>query len=104
MDSNAKTKKEKVPREKCTTCKKKNKITTLPAPVDELYIPDINEIKTAYFNLISMGGVKNEDKAQIDKVYEFLFQQKFDWGCRDCVSSQVIKFTNHMRYVLKAIR
>jgi hypothetical protein len=100
-----KVKKPRQKKETCHECKKKNKpITKLP-PVedDELYVPTVDEIRDAYFNLISMGGVKENNKEPIDKVFKFLFDEDFNWKCKSCVSSQVIKFTNHMRYVLKLL-
>ena len=102
-----KVKKTRTKKEGCSDCKKKNKpITTLP-PVefveDELYIPTTAEIKEAYFNLISMGGVKKQDKPHIEKVFYALFNEEFDWNCKSCVSSQVIRFTNLMRNTLKLL-
>lgn len=87
----------------CTSCKKKNKVTELQPLVDELYFPTITEIKEAYFNLINMKGVKETDKPQIDKVFKSLFDEDFLWKCNTCVTSQVIRFTNYMRFTLKAI-
>lgn len=104
MQTNERPKEEKAKKSTgCATCKKKNKITTLPLPIEELYVPTVEEIKEAYFELINMGGVLNHKKPFINKVYEALFDEEFDWKCKSCVSKQVVRFTNHMRFVLKLI-
>ena len=98
-----KSKEKKVP---CTTCKKKGKVTKLEVyeePIDLLDLPTLEDIKVAYAELTSFGGVKNEKKEQIQKIYKFLFNEDFDWNCRSCVSNQARKFHNHMKYNLKLI-
>ena len=74
----------------CSSCKKKAPITEL-APVVEDYIPFIptaEEIKLAYLEL---GRKDNEKREFINKVYRFLFNEDFDWGCRNCVNAQANK-------------
>jgi hypothetical protein len=90
----------------CTTCKKKGKVTKLEVmeePVSLFDIPSLEDIKLAYAELTSFGGVKKEKKEQIEKIYKFLFNEDFDWNCRSCISNQARKFHNHMKYNLKLI-
>ena len=104
METNDKPKKTKEKKSTgCSDCKKKNKITTLPPPIEELYIPTVSEIKEAYFELINGHGVKEDKKPFISKVYLAVFDEEFNWKCNDCVTSQVIRYTNYMRYILKAL-
>ena len=74
----------------CKGCKKKKVVEKLPEIVEE-YIPTIEEIKLAYAELTSYGGVKEDKMDFINKVYEALFNTKFDFGCRGCGNKEVIK-------------
>jgi hypothetical protein len=78
----------------CTSCKKKkNEVTELPPIIEEeLFIPTSSDIKLAYAELTSLLGVKEDKKEFIAKVYKFLFNEEFDWGCRSCVNKQVRRF------------
>lgn len=81
---------------KCTTCKKKPVVTTLPE-VEEINIfPTNQEIETAYANLTSYSGVREQDKQQIEYIYGMIFKESFEWNCSSCVSVQGRKFHNYM--------
>lgn len=80
---------------KCASCKKKKEVTKLPE-VEEIYIPSIEEIREAYFELTNMMGVKEEKKPFISKVYKAVFGVDMDWTCRGCGNKQAVKFTNYM--------
>jgi len=82
----------------CKSCKKKKPITELePIIEDDDYIPFIptmEEIKLAYVEL----GRKDDSKRQfINKVYQFLFNENFDWGCTSCVNSQARKLDIYIK-------
>jgi len=85
----------------CKSCKKKkDTVTQLPTATDDLFermfIPSIQDINLAYVEL----GSKNIDKDKKDfigKVYEFLFNEEFDWDCKICISTQSRKFYNYCK-------
>lgn len=78
----------------CSSCKKKkNEVTSLPPVVEEeVFIPTSSDIKLAYAELTSLLGVKDDKKEFISKVFKFLFNEDFDWGCRSCVNRQARRF------------
>lgn len=79
----------------CTSCKKKKNEVTKLEPViqeEEMFIPTSSDIKLAYAELTSLLGVKEDKKEFIQKVYQFLFNEPFDWGCRSCVNNQARRF------------
>jgi len=79
----------------CTSCKKKkNEVTELPPVIsdEERFIPTSADIKLAYAELTSLLGVKEDKKEYIAKVYKFLFNEDFDWGCTSCVNRQARRF------------
>ena len=79
----------------CTSCKKKkNEVTELPPVIQEedMFIPTSSDIKLAYAELTSLLGVKEDKKEFISKVFKFLFNEDFDWGCRSCVNKQARRF------------
>ena len=78
----------------CSSCKKKkNEVTSLPLVVEEeVFIPTSSDIKLAYAELTSLLGVKDDKKEFISKVFKFLFNEDFDWGCRSCVNRQARRF------------
>jgi hypothetical protein len=85
----------------CTSCKKKKEVVVekLPLPFEieeELFIPTQEDIKVAYSELTSILGVKDDKKEFIQKVYQFLFNEDFDWGCRSCVNKQARRFRIHL--------
>lgn len=79
----------------CTTCKKKKPVTKLE-PVIEEWAPTNDEIKLAYTELTSYGGVKEDKKDFINKVYNFLFGEDFNFNCSRCDKRQARKFTNYL--------
>jgi hypothetical protein len=84
----------------CKSCKKpKEVVEKLPLPFEieeELFIPTQEDIKVAYAELTSLLGVKEDKKEFIQKVYTFLFNEPFDWGCRSCVNNQARRFRLHL--------
>jgi hypothetical protein len=59
----------------CKTCKKKvvkELDLVIEEPID-LDIPTIDEIKIAYAELTSYGGIKPEKKEFIKKIYMYIF-------------------------------
>jgi len=82
----------------CTSCKKKPKdvvVENPPLPFEleeDIFIPTQDDIKVAYAELTSIIGVKEDKKEFIGKVYKFLFDEDFDWGCRSCVNKQARRF------------
>jgi len=83
----------------CTSCKKKKEeLNELPQLlVDETYIPTQQEIRLAYEELTSYGGVKEDKKEIINKVYMFLFGEEFLFNCGGCASNQANKFGNYIK-------
>lgn len=78
----------------CTDCKKKKVEVTKLEPVieEDMFIPTQEEIKLAYAELTSLLGVKDDKKEFIQKVYQFLFNEEFDFSCRNCVNKQARRF------------
>jgi hypothetical protein len=81
--SNGKTKKG------CTSCKKKKPMTELPPLMDDFAVIDMptpEEIRLAYLEL----GNKDINKVRplINKVYNALFNEDFNFGCTSCVNQQ----------------
>jgi hypothetical protein len=65
----------------------------LPFELEEdIFIPTQDDIKVAYAELTSIIGVKEDKKEFIGKVFQFLFNETFDWGCRSCVNKQARRF------------
>ena len=84
--SNGKTKKG------CTSCKKKKPMTELPPLMDDfevIYVPTPEEIRLAYLEL----GNKDINKVRplVNKVFNALFGEDFNFGCQSCVNQQVNK-------------
>lgn len=79
----------------CSDCKKKKVEVTKLEPIvqeEDMWIPTQEEIKVAYAELTSILGVKEDKKEFIQKVYTFLFNEPFDWGCKTCVNNQARRF------------
>lgn len=87
----------------CTSCKKKAQITELPKLEEEMFIPTVDDIKLAYAELTSHGGVKEDKKEFISKVYQYLFEEPYLFNCGGCGKTQARRFYNHMKNVLKLI-
>jgi hypothetical protein len=91
-------------RTKCTTCKKPKEVVVEKAPLPfelepEIYIPTVEDIKLAYAELTSFGGVKEDKKDFIQKVYQALFNEEFIFNCGGCGKGQVRKFTHHLNNI-----
>jgi hypothetical protein len=84
----------------CTSCKKKKEpLTFLPELVDEeMFIPSPEDIRLAY---IELGNRVLDKKDFINKVYNFLFNEDFNFGCRSCVNGQSRRLKNYIIEVLK---
>lgn len=83
----------------CSSCKKKKvEVNELPElQLDEMWIPTQQEIILAYEELTSYGGVKEDKKEMINKVYMFLFGEEFNFNCGGCASNQANKFGNYIK-------
>ena len=89
----------------CKSCKKKKEINEPLPPlefIDPLDIPTPEDMKLAYAELGSKE-LTEEKRIFINRVYSFLFNEDFDFGCRSCVNTQGRKFHNHLKYNLKLI-
>ena len=83
----------------CKSCKKKKPITELPQIIeDEVFIPTPEDIKLAY---IELGNRDQNKKEFINKVYQYVFDEPFDFGCTACMNVQVRKLKNYINEVLK---
>ena len=83
----------------CKSCKKKKPITELPQIIeDEVFIPTPEDIKLAY---IELGNRDQNKKEFINKVYQYVFDEPFDFGCTSCMNRQVRKLKNYITEVLK---
>jgi len=84
----------------CGSCKKKAATPiVLPELVeDELYIPTPDEIRLAY---IELGNRVQNKREQINKVYNFLFNEDFNFSCKSCVNAQARRLKNYIIEVLK---
>jgi hypothetical protein len=87
--SNGKTKKG------CTSCKKKKEPIVLPELMEEenIYIPTKEDIHLAY---VELGNRVDDKREFINKVYSFLFNEDFNFGCPSCVSVQARKLKNYI--------
>ena len=86
----------------CKTCKKPKEVVVenVPLPFElepEIYIPTVEDIKLAYAELTSHGGVQEDKKEFIQKVYQSLFNEEFIFNCGGCGKGQARKFTNHLK-------
>jgi hypothetical protein len=84
----------------CTSCKKKKPITELKPLVEDYipFIPTADEIRLAY---IELGNRDNSKHEFINKVYQFLFNEDFNFGCTSCMNVQVRKLKNYINDELK---
>ena len=85
----------------CKSCKK-NKEVFVEKPVlieEEIKIePQPDQILQAY---IMLGSPKEEEKPFINWVYKSLFNEDFEFGCRDCVHKQGVILKNYIIHTLK---
>ena len=86
---------EPIKKKKCTSCKKKKEpITLLPELIQEdIFIPSIEDIRTAY---IELGRKDNTKREFINQVYNFLFNEDFNFNCQSCVNVQARKLKNYL--------
>ncbi len=91
--------KPKEKKKKCTTCKKKV-IKELDPIIEEIYIPTVDEVKLAYYELTDMSGVKEEKKPFISQVYKSIFNEELDFGCGSCASIQARKLQAYITNTL----
>ena len=84
----------------CKSCKKPKEINEkLPLPFElDMYLPTVEDIKTAY---VMLSNLKEEEKPFIQKVYNALFNEEFDFGCRSCVHTQTRILQNYIKDTLK---
>ena len=92
------------PKRGCKSCKKPKEVVVekLPLPFEleeEIYIPTKDDIVLAYAELTSQGGVKEDKKELIQKVYQALFNEEFIFNCNGCGKSQARRFTFHMKNI-----
>jgi hypothetical protein len=82
----------------CHNCKKKDvEVKAEPLLITEdMWIPTQEEIKLAYAELTSFGGVKEDKKELIANVYRFIFDEDFDFNCKSCVSKQARRFNYYL--------
>ena len=85
----------------CTSCKKKKEPIVLPELIeDDIYIPTPDDIRLAY---VELGNRVLDKKEFINKVYNFLFNEDFNFGCRSCVNGQARKLKNYIETNLKTV-
>ena len=88
----------------CKTCKKPKPVEKLD-PVEEIQLdldlPTLDEVKLAYYELTSFGGVKEDKKEMIKNIYKTIFNEEFDFNCSSCVSKQARKFHNYLTIKMK---
>ena len=84
-----------VKRKRCTDCKKKKQtITELPPPIEEdMFIPSQSDIYLAY---VELGNRDLKKREFINKVYRFIFNEEFDFGCTSCVNVQTRKLKDYI--------
>jgi len=89
----------------CGNCKKEKEVmVTTPPPLPyeytvDIFVPTKEQIKEAYAELTSYGGVKEDKKEFINKVYKFLFDEDFKFNCRGCDKRQARRFTNYINSI-----
>jgi hypothetical protein len=85
----------------CKDCKKPKEVVVekVPLPFElEIYIPSVEEIKTAY---VMLSNLKNDEKPYIQKVFNAIFNEEFDFNCPSCIHTQTRMLQNYIRDVLK---
>jgi hypothetical protein len=82
----------------CEKCKKKKLVKKLdPIIEDKIKVFSKEDIKLAYAELTSYGGVKSDKREFIKEVYKFIFNEELNLDCGGCASNQVRKFTFFMK-------
>jgi len=86
----------------CKSCKKKKEPIVLPELIEEemIFIPTPEDIRLAY---VELGNRVLDKKEFINKVYNFLFNEDFNFGCRSCVNGQARRLKNYIETNLKTV-
>jgi len=88
-----------VKKKRCTSCKKKKEPVKLPELIEEeIFIPTPQEILLAY---IELGNRVLDKREYINKIYNFLFNEDFNFNCPSCVNGQSRRLKNYIIEVLK---
>ena len=84
----------------CQSCKKKKEPVVLPELLEDeiLFVPTPDDIRLAY---IELGNRVLDKKEFINKVYNFLFNEDFNFNCPSCVNGQARRLKNYILEVLK---
>lgn len=82
----------------CQTCKKKKVVTKLEPIVEETIEFSPEQVKLAYHLL---GGIKQEERPFVNDVYKSIFNENFDWSCKQCVNTQARKLKAYIENELK---
>jgi hypothetical protein len=85
----------------CKSCKKKKPVTELPKVIEmeeDQYTPTKEDIVLAY---IELGNRDLSKRTFINKVYKFIFDEDFDFGCEGCTNVQTRKLKNFINETLK---
>jgi hypothetical protein len=78
----------------CKDCKNKEPITELPEIIEnDIFIPTMEDIRNAY---VELGNKGNDKREFINKVYQFLFNDDFDFSCGSCVNKQSRRLKNYI--------
>lgn len=85
----------------CKKCKKKKPVTQLEPLVEEVIFPTIDEIKYAYIEMSSAGGLKPELYDRVNTTYKAIFNEDLLRNCGSCGQRQFRKFTHYIKNVLK---
>lgn len=92
---------------RCTTCKKGKEVTQLEEVItpEEIILiendtkPSIEELKIAYADL-SAKEITDDMKRVINKVFQYLFKEDFDFTCGPCGNIQARKLHFHLTSIL----
>lgn len=92
-----------VKKKKCVECKKKKEVTKLPPIIeDEDYIPYIPSQADMLLAFSEINNRQDKSKREfVNKVYNFLFNEDFDFHCESCVNVQTRKFRNYLNQTFK---
>jgi hypothetical protein len=87
----------------CKSCKKKQPVTELPQVIEieeqeDFYTPTKEDIVLAY---VELGNRDLSKRTFINKVYKFIFDEDFDFGCEGCTNVQTRKLKNFINETLK---
>lgn len=81
----------------CKKCKKPKEITNIETiEIDPMEIYTPQEVIIAFDELSTYGKITDEKREYISKVYRFIFNENFDWGCQPCGNRQARKFKHYV--------